>query len=67
MYLTIITAVLPLLMKLIGMFFESKSASSDQREAFKEFIDKMQKSPSTPANLKLSYDEQLKRLREDIS
>jgi hypothetical protein len=65
MWPTIITSVLPLLMKLIGMFFSSKNASADQKAAYKEFIDKMQKSPNTPANLRLSYEEQLKKLNDE--
>lgn len=65
MWVTIITAVLPTLMKLIGMFFSSKNASADQKAAYKEFVDKMQRSPNTPASLRLSYEDQLKALNEE--
>lgn len=62
--MTIIAALMPYLLKLLGMYFEGKEASKEQREAYINFITVMQKDARTPADLKESYDEQLRKLKE---
>ena len=65
--IAIISSILPYLLKLIGVYFESKEASKEQRQAFLEFVKAIQPQAGESAKARESYDEQIKRLQEIIS
>lgn len=65
MWLTIISSLLPFALKVLGIFFEKAQVSKDQRQAFLNFLSVMQNSQNTPAKMKESYAEQIKRLEAE--
>lgn len=64
--ISIISSLIPLIMKLLGVYFESKQASNEQRQAFLEFVKAIQPQAGEGAKVRESYDDQIKRLKEQI-
>lgn len=64
MWASIIASFLPFAIKILNMYFENNEQSKDARAAYIKFLEAMQGSQSTPAKMKESYEEQLRRLRE---
>lgn len=62
MWAQILASLLPLALKILNSYFESKEASNDARAAYLKFLQVMQKGQNTPAKLKNSYDDQVRRL-----
>ena len=63
---SIILALIPLILKLLGVYFESQKASNEQRQAFLEFVKAIQPQSGESAKSRESYGEQIKRLQERI-
>lgn len=63
---SIILALIPLILKLLGVYFESEKASADQRQAFLKFLEAVQPQAGESAKNRESYGEQVKRLQEQI-
>lgn len=59
--------MIPLIMKLLGVYFESKQASNEQRQAFLEFVKAIQPQSGESAVARNSYEGQIKRLQEIIN
>lgn len=64
--MTIITACLPLFLKLIGMAMDSDKFSKEQKESFQSFVLTMQASQTASAQLNQSYDAQVEELKKKI-
>jgi len=64
--ISIIASLIPLIMKLLGVYFESKQASKEQRQAFLEFVKAVQPQAGESAKARESYGDQIKRLQEQI-
>jgi hypothetical protein len=64
---TLISSILPIIIKLLGVYFESKEANKEQRQAFLEFVKAIQPQSGESAKGRQSYDEQVKRLQEQIN
>lgn len=65
--IAIISSLIPLIMKLLGVYFESEKASKEQRQAFLEFVKAIQSQAGESAKSRESYGEQIKRLQERIN
>ena len=65
--ISIISSLIPLIMKLLGVYFESKQASNEQRQAFLEFVKAIQPQSGESAVARNSYEDQIKRLQEIIN
>jgi hypothetical protein len=64
--IAIISSLIPLIMKLLGVYFESQKANKEQRQAFLEFVKAIQPQAGESAKGRESYGEQVKRLQEQI-
>lgn len=60
--LAIIGAVLPLALRIVGMFLDKSQADKETQEAFLRFTELASKSFTSSAALKKSYDEQKARM-----
>lgn len=65
--LTIITALLPLFLKLIGRAMDSEKFSKEQKESFNAFVLAMQDTQTASAKLNQSYEEQVEELKKKVS
>ena len=63
---TILAIVVPLIIKLLDIFITQRDASNEAKKKFLEFIESMDKHRIQSAALKKSYEEQLKKLQEQI-
>lgn len=63
---TLITALLPFALKILGMYFDKIEGDKDQKKAYLDFIQKMQSKANQPASVKTSYDAQIERLKKQI-
>ena len=66
MWTTIITALLPFALKILSAYFEKVETSKDQKQAYLDFISKMQAKANQPAAIKTSFDAQVERLKKQI-
>lgn len=64
--ISIISALLPLFLKLIGMAMDSDKFSKEQKESFNQFVMTMQSSQTASAQLNQSYDAQVEELKKKI-
>lgn len=64
--MTIIQALLPVALKLLALYFEKVETNKDQKQAYLDFIQKMQSKATQPAEIKTSYDSQIERLKKQI-
>lgn len=64
MWTSIVTALIPFAIKILNSYFEKNKDKKDQREAYLKFLESMQSSASTPATMRNSYQDQIRRLRE---
>jgi hypothetical protein len=64
MWTSIIEFLLPIATWIFGKYVESDKASKDARAAYVKFLETMQSSASTPATMRNSYQDQIRRLRE---
>lgn len=62
MWTSIITALLPIALKILNSYFEKNETDTQARFAYLKFLEAMQKGQSTPAKAKNSYDAQIQRL-----
>lgn len=65
--MTIIQALLPVALKILAMYFEKAETSKDQKQAYLDFVTKMQGTANQPAAIKSSYDAQIERLKKQIA
>lgn len=63
MILGILTAVLPILMKIIGMAIDRSEGNSEAKRKFYELGAAIQKLPNMSVKLNQDYEAQLKELR----
>ena len=63
MILTIIEFLIPVAIKLLGMFLDKKQADKEMMQRFYEFVEKFDKEYFNSVKLKRSYEAQLERLR----
>jgi len=64
--LSIISALVPIAVKIIMAFLDKKDTDNVTRQHFLDFVDSMEKSMSTPSNLRQSYRKQGDKLRERL-
>ena len=62
MWEKIITAILPVAMKLIVGAIEKGAENKKAREAFQKFLREMMNRPSVPVNLRNEYEDMKRRL-----
>ena len=64
--LTVITALIPFAIKLLGLFIDKKVNNVELKRKFYDLVDTLNKSgyANIPAKLKKSYDDQSARLDE---
>lgn len=67
MWATIITSLLPFAIKLITMFFEKNESNKEAKVAFLNFISVMEQHSGNSAKLRISYKEQIERLKDAIN
>lgn len=58
----IVTAILPILVRLIGMFLDTSNASQATKKKYLDFIESASKDFSSSASLKKSFDAQKARM-----
>jgi len=63
MWEAIIVALLPVLVKLIGMGLDKIQADKEAVKAFLDFVQKMEKKANIPMKLHGSYKDQLEKLK----
>ena len=61
----LIAILIPLVLKILEMFVNSKKASEDQRKAYLDFIQAWEKSPMTSANIRNDFRGHLKEISEE--
>lgn len=64
--ITIIQALLPLFLRLIGMALDKGEYTKEQRESFVAFALSMQKSQTVSAEIHNSYEEQIEKLKKKV-
>ena len=64
--ISIIAALMPLFIRLIGQVLDSKEFTTEQKEAYLNFVDKMQLTQDGSAKIAQSYDSQVDILRAKI-
>ena len=71
MWMTILTSVLPLALKMIGYFIEKKIAKGEMekeaRKAYLDFLNKIEPSLQDSARLRKSAQSQMDRLKEQLN
>jgi len=63
MLTTILSLAIPVILKLVEHFLDKSKAERETIEAFYNFIEKLDKDSTNSVKLKISYDEQLKKLK----
>jgi len=63
MLTAILGALIPVILKLVEHFLDKSKAERETIEAFYKFIEKLDKDSTNSVKLKISYDNQLKKLK----
>lgn len=62
--MSIVNALLPLALQIIGLWFEKNKDKKEARAAFLAFVEKMQATSGSSARLRSSYQSQIERLKK---
>jgi len=57
--------LLDIALKLVGMFLDKSAQSAEAQKSFLKFIGELEEKQIVSSKLRLSYAEQLKKLKED--
>ena len=57
--------LLDIALKLVGMFLDKSAQSAEAKKSFLKFIGELEEKQIVSSKLRLSYAEQLKKLKED--